>query len=184
MREFTITTAQLPEAMRNEIKRNLKATISAARETAKQAEAIVVNDSPVDQGFFKEAWTVHNVSHGAELRNDSPHGAIVEEGSRPHMPPREPIRQWLIRNIHKIGTSRISRGLDAPLSDSSGNPREVTRNNDGVIDPKDASVINRITYLICRKISKEGTKPYHILKGRQILFLKLLETNIRIRLNK
>lgn len=184
MREFTVTTSQLPEALRNEIQRNMKATIAASRETARQAERIVVIASPVDQGFFKEAWSVHNIVKGAELRNDAPHAAIVEEGSRPHMPPREPIRQWLIRNIENIGLSRLEEGLSAPLVDNSGKPRKVKHNNDGEITASDNTVINQITFLICRGIAKKGTKPYHILKSRQMLFLQLLEKNIRISLSK
>lgn len=184
MREFTVTTSQLPEALRNEIRRNLKATIAASRETARQAEKIVVDSSPVDQGFFKEAWMVHNIAKGAELRNDTPHAAIVEEGSRPHMPPREPIRQWLIRNIENIGLRRANEGLSIPLADDSGKPRKVKHGSDGKIVSSDNTTIDQITFLICRSIAKKGTKPYHILKNRQILFLQLLEKNIRISLSE
>jgi len=154
MREFTITLEQLPKAWRREVEENYELAVQACREAAHLAETIVVAASPVDQGFFRNAWFVRNVPKGAELVNDAPHAAIVEEGTRPHWPPREPIRAWLVRNATKLG-----------------------------IDPSDEKELNRITFLVCRKIATEGTEPAFILKSRQIQMLQMTYEIVQQRLN-
>ena len=177
MREYTITTAQLPGAMRREIMMNMQATINALRETAHQAQRVVVMQGPTDQGLFKHGWSVQNRVDGAELRNDCPHAAIIEEGSRPHWPPRGPLREWVIRKIKDIGVGNIAQGKTPPLSTQSGKSRGVRRIN-GQIDESDSKVIDRITYLVCRKISRVGTKPHFILRNNQPLFTSLMRANI------
>lgn len=182
MREYTVSAAQLPAAWQNEIKRNLRSTIAGLRETAHHAKAIVARQGPVDMGIFSGSWEVRNIPTGAELRNDTPYAGIIEEGSRPHMPPREPIRAWVIRKIKDIGEYRQSVGQDAPLTNKKGQPRNV-RHKDGKIVDKDERVINSLTFLVCRKISQVGTKPHHILKNNQPLFLVMMAENVRRRLS-
>jgi hypothetical protein len=183
MREFTITTAELPAAMQREIQRNKQASILAMIDTARQAERIVVNESPTDQGIFREAWRVVETLVGAELINDAPHAGIVEEGSRPHRPPSQPIREWIIRNMARIGIARQEAGLTAPLTTKTGKPRAVRKDQTGNIIPEDEQVINQLTYLICSKIAREGTKPHFLLKNNQIVFLSLMEQNLVKRLS-
>ena len=178
MREFTINASQLPAAWQNEIKRNLRATISGLRETAQEARTIVARQGPVDNGIFAGAWDVVNIANGAELRNDTPYAGIIEEGSRPHMPPRGPIREWVIRKIKDIGEYRQSIGEEAPLVNRKGKPRKV-RMEDGKPVDGDERVINALTFLVCRKIANEGTKPHNILKDNQPIFLAMMAENVK-----
>lgn len=178
MREYTITVAQLPKAWQHEIQMNLGAVIKGLHSTAMRAKGVVQKEGPVDQGIFSGSWQVVNVPLGAELRNDTPYAGIIEDGSRPHWPPPDPIRAWIIRKIKDIGVYRQSQGEDAPLTTKDGKPRSA-RHKDGKIIDSDQRIIDSLTFLVCRAISQKGTKPHHILRNNQPVFAVIMQEEVK-----
>lgn len=152
MREYTIAINRLPGAWKNEISRNKAGMLAAIHETAENAIRILRDASPEDQGVFKDSWFAFEHSNGVDVINDAPHAVYVEEGTTPHWPPPHAIRGWIERNRDRL------HGI--PI-----NP----------VTPED---IQKVTFLICRKIATEGTKPYHILSKRQGAFIYILRRNV------
>lgn len=84
----------------------------------------------VDDSTWQAAWT-------------AAHAPYVEYGTRPHWPPAAPIREWVKRNM------RV---------EDSGRAVIKPRRKRGTRTPHDAE-IDRMTYLIQRKIAAKGTEP-------------------------
>lgn len=54
-----------------------------------------------DTGRYKASWRSRPISSGAQVFNDAPHAAIVEEGRRPgaRMPPAGVVEAWARRRL-------------------------------------------------------------------------------------
>lgn len=92
----------------------------------------------VDDSTWQAAWTAE-------------HAPYVEYGSRPHWPPPGPIREWVKRNM-RVETPAGPRGPQQ------GRALIKPRSKRGTRDPREAE-IDRMTYLIQRKIAMKGTEP-------------------------
>lgn len=96
---------QLGTELRKRLKLDLQAAEVAARNVAARgvgmAQHVSVADGVVDRGHYVGAWRSRNIRGGAELRNDSPHAAVIEYGRRPGAPgpPIGPILAWVRRKI-------------------------------------------------------------------------------------
>lgn len=51
----------------------------------------------VNTGGLLQSVRTENVPKGAILSVDAPHAPFIELGTRPHWPPDEPIREWVLR---------------------------------------------------------------------------------------
>jgi len=182
MLETSVTLAELPAAWKNLIARNKHAVIMGLRATARDAKVIARAASPLDQGLFRSSWKVIYDAEGAMLVNDAPHADIIEFGSRPHWPPSAPIRAWVIRKIRQIGMEQVKNDGTGPLMTKTGKARGTRKDSSGEMLAGDSRVVDTLTYLICRKISKEGTKAHHILTSRQLEFAIIMRDNIIVKL--
>jgi len=88
------------------------AIIAGMELTMQAAEAEVVQKTPVDQGTLRgsaygrvvDLWPVVEGHLGSPLIYALP----VEEGSKPHWPPRAPIQAWVHRKFGLSGKEMIS----------------------------------------------------------------------------
>lgn len=86
-----------------------KAILTGTVNGAMRGRAILVRETPVDQGQLRASWKVRQRILGniiAELFNDAPHAGIVEAGARPHPVNRAGIfalTRWAWRNRGLFG---------------------------------------------------------------------------------
>lgn len=71
---------------------------------AHRGRTLLVRESPVDQGLFRNSWEVREAFFGAVIDNTAPHAGIIEKGARPHKVNREGIdalTKWVLRHLSK-----------------------------------------------------------------------------------
>jgi hypothetical protein len=116
------TPAGLTKAIKAHSKSAKMAIVNASTAAAHRSRAIIVNESPVDQGELKASWKVRNPvlrSTGtgkrfelAVVESTSTHAGIVEAGARPHpvnQEGKEALYQWVRRNFRIAGKGRSRR---------------------------------------------------------------------------
>ncbi len=87
--------AQAPGVVGEELRRGM-------REAVLTAEREVVERTPVDEGRLRNSIVTDILGQGADLvgvvmTQQVPYAAVVELGSRPHWPPRQPLEGWVKR---------------------------------------------------------------------------------------
>lgn len=97
----TVSLAQFAKEMR-ELGPKLEETIvRGLRSTAHRMPEIVRDElsstSPhpaIATGELARSTKVDTVEDGAIVGMDAPHAAFIEEGTRPHFPPLQPLKDW------------------------------------------------------------------------------------------
>jgi hypothetical protein len=168
------TPAKLAGQLRGRNRATLQAIARGALRGAQRGRAIVVRETPVDQGQLKNAWKVEpgnkamllgkgliaravrfvNGMTLAELRNTAPHAGIVELGARPHPVSPEGIQaiaDWALRNLD-LGT------VVGPVKRGGGGRRKMER------DAREAAAM-AVAQAIAWKIRKYGQEPTYFVKG-------------------
>ena len=177
-----------PKKLVQQLKRRNAATLRAiargALRGAHRGRAIVVKETPVDQGQLKASWRVNPGDQAllrgksslrsrifggrlASLDNDAPHAGIVELGARPHPVSQEglqAIADWAIRNLD-IGVSA------GPVQKGSGGRRKFQR------DERER-IAMEIATAIARKIRKYGQEPTYFIKGSLPLLHQAVEIEV------
>jgi hypothetical protein len=128
----------------------------ATRRAGKRCVAICRAAAPA--AFEELRKSIHAIptEAGVILRADAPHAAAVEHGSRPHMPPVEPLIRWVaLRGIQGLNGSRAppARAMARALRAAGG---VVKVHKQPVVL---TSAIRRIAWAIAKKIAQKGTKP-------------------------
>lgn len=172
-----------PKQLMGQLKRRNAATLAAiakgALRGAHRGRAVLVKETPVDQGELKAGWKVHpgdrNVLRGkrtlrsaifgirlASIDNSAPHGGIVEIGARPHSISEEgmeALTDWVLRHI-RFRLRRKARGD----SRSKGDRRLVQARE----------IADRIAF----KIRKYGQEPTYFVKGCLPLLYGFTESEV------
>lgn len=171
---ISTTPGKLVGQLKSRNRATLQAIARGALRGAQRGRAIVVRETPVDQGQLKNAWKVEPGDKAlllgkgmiaravrfvmgmtlAELRNTAPHAGIVELGARPH--PVSPegilaIADWAYRNLD-LGT------VMGPVKRGAGGRRKMER------DAKEAAAM-AVAQAIAWKIRKYGQEPTYFVKG-------------------
>lgn len=97
LQEYVKTINALPEALEEAALRGIRE--AAARGVGRVVEAIQ-NTEPhaaVNTGELQQSVRFYNIPTGAVITVEAPHASIVEHGSRPHWPPHDPIKAWVLR---------------------------------------------------------------------------------------
>jgi phage gpG-like protein len=95
--QFAALLASMDETLREAIIKGLQ---SSALRLEGMAVAEVKNASPypaVDRGELMGSADTTNVDDGAIVGFSAPHAPMMEYGTRPFMPPFDPIYRWVIR---------------------------------------------------------------------------------------
>lgn len=70
---------------------------SALRKTANRGARVIQKEAPVDLGGLRNSITAVHTPATSYIRVSSPITKIILRGSRPHMPPVEPLIGWVTR---------------------------------------------------------------------------------------
>jgi hypothetical protein len=98
MSDYNVTASNYGATFRaNELAR-LERVKHAMYEAALLGAEVVAKKVPVDVGSLKTSIHAIETPDGAELLADAPHAAVVETGTRPHMPPLQPLIDWVRRH--------------------------------------------------------------------------------------
>jgi hypothetical protein len=136
----------------------------AVRRAAQRGAAHVRRSCPVAFGDVRSSI---NVVDGRRIVADAPHAAALEEGSRPHFPPIEPLERWVkLRGMQGL-VADASRG-HLPGSTTEEHATNMAAalagaRTSGGFTPVDAP--RRIAFMIARKIARYGTKPTHYMRS-------------------
>jgi len=148
-----INPKDLPKELRARLKLTPKLVRGGLIVGAQRGKALLVRKTPVDLGQMKNSWRVRkDTKGGAVITNDAPHAGIIEKGARPHGVSKEgqaAIRAWVRRHFRIQVWSKPGR--------SGGSIATGTR----MRSQKDKE-LDRITYLIVRKLQTEGQKPTYL----------------------
>lgn len=117
----------------------------AAHRAALKGEAIVSAATPVDTGRARSGWKVVPTDDGANLINSVPYIGVLEVGSRPHWPPRDPIMRWVVRQEGTKGGQKGKRSFESTA--------EVS------------SEIKSKTFLVRRAIAESGTEAHFMVRN-------------------
>lgn len=163
---ITISIDRAPAEIQRLIKQIPRHGIKAMRRAARRAKALVVQRTDtakpypaVDQGFYREAWTVNDIPTGAILFNPQPHAPIVEYGALPHTPPFSAIMEWVVR--------KFKRRVAADVKAQAGG-RPIRGERFGFARGQRARVDRRlvgIAWAVWQKIRKHGVEPRRVLSG-------------------
>lgn len=100
MRE-KVTLAQYAKEMRDLPRKLREASRDAIREGLAAGVLTVVEEiehaGAVSSGAMRQSVRYEDTIGGGTLYVDSPHAAFVNDGTRPHWPPPEPIFEWVMR---------------------------------------------------------------------------------------
>ncbi len=159
---------------------------AAVPKTARVARNFVIRETvPRAFGELADAIDVHDGRPGAsEVRADAPHAAAVETGSRPHMPPIDPIVRWVqlrgLQGLTAAGGVKSNRTRYGLVRDPRREPARFVaralhdrmgrvgaaawRAGAANVSPADAMgaspEVVSIARAIANKIAREGTRPH------------------------
>lgn len=183
---------------RSLIKRNeatFRAIAQGALRAAHRGRALLVRESPKDQGQFKASWKVRAGSAAksgkrsmfrtfkglvgggvrlADVINDAPHAGIIEKGARPHRVSEEGIQaltDWVWRNLRdQLGV------VEGPVKRGSGGRTKLVR------DAKMRQA-RGIAEAIAWKLRTKGQDPQYIVRGNLALLWGMAEEEIHRRID-
>lgn len=141
-----------------------KQVMAAARKAAARGRGVLKRAVPVAFGEIRES--VHTEDH--LLVVDAPHAAAVNNGSRPHWAPLEPLIAWVrLRGTQGLLSERQVSRLPGTTTASSAkgvadmlSQREVR--GPAAYSPVDAAV--DVARAIQLAIANHGTKPHHFIE--------------------
>lgn len=153
-----------------EIKKDLKqkdraldrAAKRAARRTAQYMAGAARREVPVAFGDLRDS--IHAV--GTKVIIDAPHAAAVENGSRPHWPPLEPLIKWVkLRGFQGLialdrGSSMLDK-LPGPTTAAHAINTALSLRHHMAQGADEEQAARRIAGAIAAHIAKFGTKPTH-----------------------
>lgn len=127
---------------------------------------------------------------GATIRSTAPHSGAVENGSRPHMPPIEPIVRWVkLRGMQGLekGAKGVAREMARRIKSESEayaftevrrgpNAGQMRRRR---VQASDIDAPRRIAFMIALKIKAKGTKPTFFMKRSVPEVRKILDAHVR-----
>jgi len=113
MATFTFNSLKDAEkAIREDMRAREKRLKVAVRKAARQTRNYVVRET-IPRAFAELAESVHvedGKAGNSSVVADAPHAAAVENGSRPHRPPLEPLIMWVqLRGLQSITSKGMLR---------------------------------------------------------------------------
>lgn len=171
-------------AIERDSKARQKRVMGAVRKAARVTARVVKQDL-VPKAFGELAESIHvtDALNGSAVIADAPHAEAVELGSRPHIPPLDPIIRWVklrgLQGITKKGNVVRNATPGTPQREGSGVAARTVGNaiarqldgraksmiawrnraNMGAVDPATLAVAKAIQM----SIAKSGTKPFRFM---------------------
>ena len=183
----------LAEDLRTIQRRVVESTHSAAADGAVVARA----NAPEAFGDLKDGIYGGPLDgmQGARIRSTAPYSAAAEVGSRPHMPPVEPLIRW----VKLRGMQGVHGGKAAPpaarfvkrVLRSRENVHVTFSERDGgtlsrgrTVRSLDIVEAERLAWQIALKIKREGTRPTWFMKRSVAPVFRLFQRHLTQRLNQ
>ena len=175
-----IDVRKLPDALKRDEEAVRNAIARGVSNGLMRGRAIMVRETPVDQGQLRASWHVVRRVQGAtgvnrtgeatvaELSNDAPHAGLVELGSRPHgLSPAgwAALYDWVRRHPDLWAGTTINRRGEL-VAGPRKNARRARTKVHGVLGPYQGPdpVITMVTNAIAAKLRREGTKPTYFIR--------------------
>ena len=146
MTTIVLTPKQLTARLKQDAAKFPGALKAGLRRGAQRGRTLLVHESPVDTGQFKNAWKVRDTSgvgSAPQIHNDAPHAGIIERGARPHPVNREgveAIRAW----VKRVLGAELRMNMRAQSSKGRVKKADVE------------AQIDSITWAIITKLKREG----------------------------
>ena len=174
MAHVTIPPGRLGAFIKASVGKNARAVQRGVRRGAMRGIAILTRKTPVDQGIMKNAWKYVEVGGSVgspvigRIENKAPHAGIIERGARPHMPPLEPILEWVKRHLRNFGmrAPTFRQPKFGPWRNAKAYVRHEKRlvaHAAAVADFEDD--VLKLAEAIRWKIFKYGSQPHWIVKS-------------------
>lgn len=165
----------------------------AFRRTAAKGAAVMRRNVPVAHSELRDSIHVE----GRKIIADAPHAAAVDQGSRPHMPPIEPLIKWVkLRGAQGLSSPKSLGRLSGTtthehassvaaqlrkMSKPAFNTRIVRPGRRMVEQGGDATSVDaptQIAWAIAMAIAKHGTKPHHYVAKTMPQVMAILDEEI------
>lgn len=87
---------------------------------------------PVDEGMLKKSGHINDEFLNKEVVYDAPYSVFVEFGTSPHMPPLQPIEDWVRRKRGDLGVKdpeikKVARAIQLKISKYGTDPKPFLR---------------------------------------------------------
>ncbi|MCK5216586.1 MAG: hypothetical protein KAJ93_02295 [Methanosarcinales archaeon] len=87
---------------------------------------------PVDEGMLKKSGHINDEFLNKEVVYDAPYSVFVEFGTSPHMPPLQPIEEWVRRKRGDLGVKdseikKVARAIQMKISKYGTDPKPFLR---------------------------------------------------------
>lgn len=110
--------------------------------------SLIISEEAIDTGDLLHSDEIRENPFQIVVAWTAEHAKNVNDGQRPHWPPEEPLREWVKRNVRIQVTDAGREPVFKPrLKGETKSPRERE--------------IDAVTFLVRRKIAREGTEPVH-----------------------
>lgn len=127
--DYARNMGNLPGKMEDAIVRGLRS--AAARGVTHVVEAINSTKPypSVDTGELSRSVEYSPLDKGGRVAVDAPHAAVVENGSRPHWPPLQPLIDWAQRKfgVDEDEAEDIARNVQRTIAFVGTEPRHYFR---------------------------------------------------------
>lgn len=153
---------ELAARLKSDMNRLEARTNIAIRKAAREGRNHIARDTmPKAFGELINSLDVQDTQHGSRIVADAPYAGNVEVGSRPHVPPLEPLIRWVkLRGMQGLMSSgRLQRlaGTTTAYNARSvaGQFRRMEKGGSVDVDAPE-----QIARAIQQAIAKHGTKPH------------------------
>lgn len=162
--------------LRKELRKDMKTLegriVEATHKTADFGRLVAFSKAPVAFGQLRDGIVDEKLERGARIRSTAPYSAAVEEGSRPHWPPLQPILEW----VKLRGTEGVDVGEGA-IGHPGSVAAAIRSTGTSKSTPVNAPLI--VANRIRAAIAKHGTKPHWFMKDSVPEVEKLLDAYVK-----
>lgn len=134
-------------------------------------------------GALESSVHVPKTETGAEIRVDAPHAGVIEGGARPHMPPLQPLLDWVRAHLDAFGLAapKASRTTIGPVRTAA----QQTRRDWGVFRQNlFEEAITQIANAIRWKIYKHGSPPHWYMRNSLPKLRDVLKATVERRIGQ
>jgi len=178
-----VTLANLPEMLRRNMKKLQAKVVKATHLTAEKGVGVAEANVPRAFGVLGDGIIAILHDTGATVRSTAPYSAAVELGSRPHMPPVEPIAAWVrLRGLQGLtAMGRVTRSSKARAAAPKAMARAL-RSMQTITSKRRSSPIDapmQLAWAIAMKIKQEGTEPTFFMLRAVTPITEILDVQVK-----
>lgn len=179
-----VSLADLPRQFARDMRRLRRGVVKASQSTARKGVRVVQRNAPEAFGEIREGVEARSTENGAVIDSTAPHSAPVEEGSRPHMPPVEPLIAWVklrgMQGLTATGQVHRARATNVHAKSIAAQIKALTNRATATQGRStDIDVATQIAWAIAFAIKKHGTKATHFMQRSVAPVEEILDGQIK-----